>query len=124
MDSRCYDGAASKKCNNCEALNHFRKQVCGDCGVCRSSTSITKVTHTAIQAAEKDDSSDEEVPATGAERDDSSSESDDDEGEPSNVHLERNRKDREKSAAAREIINRNDLGLAPFVPGPRTLARV
>jgi len=116
-------------------LDHFRKQVCGDCGVCRTFTSFTKVTDTAIQAAEEDGSSDEEVPAErddsgsesdddGAERDDSSSESDDDKGEPSNVHFKRNRNDREKSAAAREIINRNDLGLAPFVPGPRTLARV
>ena len=123
MDSRCYDGAgASKKCNNCEALNHIRKQVCGDCGVCQS---FSKVTHTAIQAAEEDGSSDEEheVPATGAERDDSSSESDDDEGEPSNVYLERNQEDKERGAAAREIINSTDLGLVPFVPGPKSLAR-
>ena len=85
--------------------------------------------------AEKDDSSDEdeEAPAErddnssegdadGAKRDDSSSESDD--GEPSNEHFERNRNDREKRAAAREIINGSDLGLAPFVPGSRTLRPV
>ena len=151
MDSRCYDGAgASKKCNNCEALNHWRKKGCGDCKECETFTPFTKVSDTAIQVAEEDDSSDEdeEAPAEGddnssesdadgakrddsssesdddgAERDDSSSESDDDEGEPSNVYLERNQEDKERGAAAREIINSTDLGLVPFVPGPKSLAR-
>lgn len=86
--------------------------------------------------AEEDDSSDEdeEAPAEGdennsegdadgAKRDDSSSESDD--GEPSDKHLKRNRIDREKRAAARQIINNNDLGVvSAFAPGPRSLVHV
>ena len=112
--------APQKKCKGCGALNHVRKKVCGDCGVCRS---FSKFTHIAT-AAEEDGSSDKEVPTTGAERDDSSSESDDDEGELSNVYLDRNEKDRERNAAARKIIQSNDSGLVPFAPGPRTLASV
>lgn len=50
----------------------------------------------------------------------------DGEGGPtrSNVYLERNQEDKERGAAARKIINSTDLGLLPFVPGPKTLARV
>ena len=76
--------APQKKCNDCGGLNALAKKKCGGCG----GRTFSKFSHEALQAAEEDGSSDEDVPATGAERDDSSSESDDDEGEPSKKKLQ------------------------------------